>query len=156
MPSISLDLHYNWANINSIIEVLHFHIIWSLFLFSNLHVNSDYTAPQTSICGREISLMDINFHEYLHISNFGICAHSISLDLHYSWVTINFVIRSTPLSYHEPLMNDLVHNVCVIQYVLRHDIISKAGDRVNITLFLSTVTYFIITNTTFNVSNLHI
>lgn len=60
----------------------------------------------------------------------------------------------THLSYLEPLVNGLVHNVCVIQHMIRHNIIAKASDHMNITSLLIVVTYFITTNTTLNVSNI--
>lgn len=53
-------------------------------------------------------------------------------------------------------MSSLVLNVIVIQHILRYNVISKVGDKINITFLLFIVTYFIMTNTTFNISSLHI
>lgn len=61
-----------------------FHLEFLFKFFSNLHVNSEDTSLQTHVCGREVSFMNVNFHEYLCIFNNSICTHYIPLDLHYN------------------------------------------------------------------------
>lgn len=59
------------------------------------------------------------------------------------------------LHFHimNPLVNDLMHDANVIQYVLRHNITLKAKDPLNIIPHIYVVTYFIMTNASFNIKS---
>lgn len=67
---------------------------------------------------------------------------------------MNIILRGFQPSYHDSKVSTLVLNTCIIQHVLRNNIISKAGDRVHITILLFIVEYFFMINTYFNVENI--
>lgn len=51
-------------------------------------------------------------------------------------------------------MSGLVHNVCIIQHMIKHNVIPKGSDYINITCLFPIITYFIMTNTSFNIVDL--
>lgn len=55
------------------------------------------------------------------------------------------------INEHKPLVRCLVLNTHVIQHVLRHNVIHKVSDQINITPLLSIITYFYMSYTKFNV-----
>lgn len=57
------------------------------------------------------------------------------------------------LSTNTLLVNGLVLKAHVNQYILRHNVIVKVDDCINITHLLSIVTYFYMTHTQFNVAH---
>lgn len=95
-----------------------------------------------------------NIHEYHHISTTDPSTHFISHNHHYNLSIINYVIRCSPLLYHQLLLSGLLHDLHVIQHMLRHNIILKVDDCFNITPLFSVFTYFIMNNTSFNVEDL--
>lgn len=64
------------------------------------------------------------------------------------------MIRESPITYQQLLVKGLVHDACAIHNVLKYNVILKVDDCINITPLLSVVTYFIMTNTTFNIIDL--
>lgn len=78
-----------------------------------------------------MSLWERNIHHgcwfpwlYSH-SNTSLSAHPIINDPAYNWYTINTIIRNSPLYQHQPLISGLMLNTCVIQHMLRNNVISK-------------------------------
>ncbi|KAI0492203.1 hypothetical protein KFK09_026470 [Dendrobium nobile] len=76
----------------------------------------------------------------------GIRAHTLTTTSDFDWTEINEVIRGIIFKEHMPKVSSLVRNARIIQHVLQTFIILKAGDRVNITPLLSTITCLIMTH----------
>ncbi|KAL0907702.1 hypothetical protein M5K25_022132 [Dendrobium thyrsiflorum] len=91
---------------------------------------------------------------YLHLRTEGVRAHNMSLESEYNWTTINRVLRGIDQVCHLPCVYTLYQNAWIIQHVLRSFIIPKAGNRINMTPLLSTVTYIIMTSTHFDEAQL--
>lgn len=129
-----------------------FHLDFLLKFYNNHVINSKQTTIQSCVCGKEIFIIDIDL--YLQVFNTDLSAHFIAIDLHYNWSTINSILRDSLFSYHQPLVSGLVLNAHIIQHMLRHNVMSKVDDRINITHLLYVITYFYMTNTSFDIADL--
>lgn len=98
--------------------------------------------------------MDVDLHDFLHVSNTGLFAYFITNDPTYNWFTINAVLRNSQFCHHRPFVCGFMLNAHVIQHVLRHNVIPKADDCISVTPLIFFVTYFYLTSTIFNVANL--
>lgn len=67
---------------------------------------------------------------------------------------MNLVLTGAYLPFHNSKTDTFILDVCVIQYVLRNNVIPKVGDKVHITLLLSVVTYFFLFHTQFDFADL--
>lgn len=129
-----------------------FHLDFLLKFYNNHAINSKQTTIQSCVCGKEIFIIEVDL--YLQVFNTDLSAHFITIDLHYNWSTINSILRDSLFSYHQPLVSELVLNAHIIQHMLRHNVMSKVGDRINITHLLYVITYFYMTNTSFDIADL--
>ncbi|KAL0922871.1 hypothetical protein M5K25_006899 [Dendrobium thyrsiflorum] len=91
---------------------------------------------------------------FLHLRTEGDRLHTLIQEADISWSLVNDTLRGNKDKIHQPRVYTLLQNARIIQHVLRSSIISKAGDRVNITLLLSLVTHLIMSNNPFDEAQL--
>ncbi|PKU79453.1 hypothetical protein MA16_Dca000798 [Dendrobium catenatum] len=93
---------------------------------------------------KKVEITKADLGVFLNLRTEGARAHTLITTSDYEWYEINTVIRGINFNKHMPKVSGLVRNARIIQHILR-TIISKAGDRINITLLLSMVTFLITT-----------
>ncbi|PKU59210.1 hypothetical protein MA16_Dca028503 [Dendrobium catenatum] len=106
--------------------------------------NSDHSVISSFIFKKKIEITKADFDIFLNLRTEGLRAHTLTTTS-FDWTEVNRVIRDKRIKDHLPKVSTLARDARIIQHVLRTFIMPKAGDRVNITPLLSTVTYLIMT-----------
>ncbi|PKU72384.1 hypothetical protein MA16_Dca023604 [Dendrobium catenatum] len=106
--------------------------------------NSDHSVISSFNFNTKIEITKADLGIFLNIRTEGLRAHT-STTTNFDWTEVNCVIRGVKVKDHLPKVATLVRDARIIQHILRTSIIPKAGERVNITPLLSTVTYMIMT-----------
>ncbi|PKU78114.1 hypothetical protein MA16_Dca013180 [Dendrobium catenatum] len=104
--------------------------------------NYDHSIISSFIFKNKIEITKAELGIFLNIRTKGVREHTLTTT-NFDWTEVNYVIRGVKVKDHLPKVATLVRDARIIQHVLRISIIPKAGDRVNISPFLSTVTYMI-------------
>ncbi|PKU81412.1 hypothetical protein MA16_Dca027025 [Dendrobium catenatum] len=106
--------------------------------------NFDHSVISSFVLKKKFEITKADLRIFLNLSNEGLRTHTLTTT-NFNWTEVNRVIRGVNVKNHLPKVATLVRDARIIQHVLRTSIIPKAGDRVNITPLLSTVTYLIMT-----------
>ncbi|KAI0515987.1 hypothetical protein KFK09_008658 [Dendrobium nobile] len=114
------------------------------YFLANMSFNSNHSVT-SPMFKKKVEITKADLEIFLNLRTEGIRAHTMTTTADFNWTEINEMIRGIIFKEHMPKVSSLIHNAHIIQHVLRTSIIFKAGDRVNITLLLSIVTYLIIT-----------
>ncbi|PKU81770.1 hypothetical protein MA16_Dca026929 [Dendrobium catenatum] len=106
--------------------------------------NSDHSIISSFVFKKKVEITKTDFNIFLNLMTKGLRAHTLTTT-NFDWTEVNRVIRGIRVKDHLPKVTTLLRDARIIHHVLRTSIIPKAGDRVNITPLLSTVTYRIMT-----------
>lgn len=133
---------------------LHFSFNYELLFkfFMSSRVQANFSSITSFVYWLLVEIRKLDLNEYLHLSNEGAQPYNLLSMTNYDWTTINMNLRNTPLNQYQPLILSLNHNTCTIHHVLQTTIPPKDINRVYNTSLLYVVTYFIMSNTTFDES----
>ncbi|KAH0459076.1 hypothetical protein IEQ34_011890 [Dendrobium chrysotoxum] len=107
--------------------------------------NQDHSIVSSYVLKQRIEIKKEDLGEFLHLRTYGTRAHTFSNRSDYDWSEENQVLRGVSTPTHVSRVDSLNKNARIIQHILRTSIIPKAGDRINTTPHLSSITYLIMT-----------
>ncbi|KAL0925294.1 hypothetical protein M5K25_003615 [Dendrobium thyrsiflorum] len=125
-----------------------------LQFLSNLRVTPDSSRMSSFTLQQRVQITKEDLGTYLHLRTKGVSAHNMAIESEYNWTSVNRFLRGIDQVCHLPHVYTLFQNARIIHHILRSSIILKAGDRINMTPLLSSVTYLIMKNTPFDEAQL--
>ncbi|KAL0904066.1 hypothetical protein M5K25_026137 [Dendrobium thyrsiflorum] len=125
-----------------------------LQFLSNLRVTPECTRLTSFVMQQKVINDKEDLGTFLHLRTEGDRLHTLIQEADISWSLVNDTLRGNKDKVHQPRVYTLLQNARIIQHVLRSFIIPKAGDRVNITPLLSLVTHLIMSNKSFDETQL--
>ncbi|PKU73520.1 hypothetical protein MA16_Dca008084 [Dendrobium catenatum] len=120
---------------------------------ANMSFNPDHSVINSFVLKKKVEITKADLGIFLNLRTEGIRPHTLTTS-NFDWTEVNRVIREVNFKEHLPKVATLVFDAHIIQHILRTSKIPKAGDRVNITPLLSTVTYFIMNKQPINEAQL--